>query len=107
MNKKITLSIIAILFSMIVNAQWVACNNGMDYYVWGSCVYNSDLYACGNFETADGNPALAIAKWNGSAWSDVGGGFQHGAISYVVKAMIVFNGLANEPSLWSSPFTDT
>jgi hypothetical protein len=60
--------------------------------VWGSCVYNGNLYASGNFENADGNQALAIAKWNGSAWSDVGGGFQHGAISNVVRGLIEFNG---------------
>ncbi|HKR05478.1 MAG TPA: T9SS type A sorting domain-containing protein [Bacteroidia bacterium] len=91
MKTKITLSIIAVLFSISASAQWVACNNGMDNYVWGSAVYNGNLYACGNFEHADGNQALAIAKWNGSAWSDVGGGFQHGAFSYAVRGLIVYN----------------
>ena len=79
MKTKFTLLMIAVLFSIHSNAQWVMCNNGLDNYVWGSAVYNGNLYACGNFEHADGNVALAIAKWNGSAWSDVGGGFQQGA----------------------------
>lgn len=92
MKKTTTLSIIIFLFYITVNAQWVAVGSGMDNYVWGSAVYNGDLYACGNFEHADGNQALAIAKWNGSAWSDVGGGFQHGAFSYAVRGLIVFNG---------------
>jgi trimeric autotransporter adhesin len=92
MKTKITLSIISVIITLSVNAQWVACNNGMDNYVWGSAVYNGNLYACGNFEHADGNECLAIAKWNGSAWSDVGGGFQHGAFSYAVRALIEFNG---------------
>lgn len=92
MKTKITLLIISAFISINTHAQWVACNNGMDNYVWGSCVYNGNLYACGNFEHADGNECLAIAKWNGSAWSDVGGGFQHGAFSYVVRGLIEFNG---------------
>lgn len=91
MKKTTTLSIIILFISIAVNAQWVAVGSGMDSYVWGSAVYNGNLYACGNFEHADGNEALAIAKWNGSAWSDVGGGFQHGAFSYAVRGLIVFN----------------
>ena len=91
MKTKITLTILVILISINTHAQWVACNNGLDNYVWGSCVYNGNLYACGNFESADGNQALGIAKWNGSAWSDVGGGFMHGAFSNVVRGLIVFN----------------
>ncbi len=91
MKKIFTLSISIFLFSFIANAQWVPAGSGMDAYVWGSAVYNNELYACGNFEHADGNPALAIARWNGLSWSDVGGGFQQGASSYVVNSMIVFN----------------
>lgn len=63
----------------------------MDFYVHASAVYNDELYAGGNFEHADGNECLGIAKWNGSAWSPVGGGFQHGALSHVVSALTVFN----------------
>lgn len=83
-----------LLFSCIqtaVHAQWAAVNNGVDNYVWGSAVYNNELYVSGNFENADGNQALGIAKWNGSAWSAVGGGFQTNAFSYVVRGLIVYN----------------
>jgi hypothetical protein len=91
MKKTITLSIYFLLLSMSIHAQWVAANNGMDNYVWGSAVYNGELYACGNFEHADGNLALAVAKWNGSGWSDVGGGFQSNAFSNVVRGLIIYN----------------
>ncbi len=91
MKTKITLSIIIVLFSAIVNAQWVAVGSGMDNYVMGSVVYNGNLYASGNFEHADGNQCLGIAKWDGTSWSAVGGGFQYNALTNVVNAMIVFN----------------
>jgi hypothetical protein len=32
------------------------------------------LYVGGGFHAADGAPADGLAKWNGSSWSDVGGG---------------------------------
>lgn len=32
------------------------------------------LYAGGTFTSADGVPALRLARWNGRSWSDVGGG---------------------------------
>jgi len=32
------------------------------------------LYAAGEFETAGGQPALNVARWDGSGWSPVGGG---------------------------------
>lgn len=91
MKTNFTLTILLIALSIGARAQWVPCNNGMDNYVWGSAVYNGNLYACGNFEHADGNQCLGIAKWNGSGWSDVGGGFQYNAFTNVVRGLIVFN----------------
>src|SRR5205809_352934 len=91
MKRNFTLVILSTFISMHAMAQWVACNNGMDNYVWGTAVYNGKLYACGNFEHADGNEALAIASWDGNTWSDVGGGFQHNAFSTVVMGLTVFN----------------
>lgn len=35
--------------------------------------YNGDLYAGGSFYYADNDTAIAIAKWNGSTWSDIPG----------------------------------
>ena len=81
----------AICASGPAEAQWTAAGSGMDFYVHTSAVYNDELYAGGNFEHADGNECLGIAKWNGSAWSSVGGGFQHDALNHVVSALTVFN----------------
>ncbi|HYV90735.1 MAG TPA: T9SS type A sorting domain-containing protein [Chitinophagales bacterium] len=36
-------------------------------------VFNGELYAGGYFQFADGSPAMDIAKWDGTSWSDVGG----------------------------------
>jgi len=43
---------------------------------WVNCmeVFNGELYAGGYFKFAGGVPVSGIAKWNGTAWSDVGGG---------------------------------
>ncbi len=46
--------------------------------VYALCVYDDGagpaLYASGSFTIAGGEPAPLIAKWDGAAWSDVGGG---------------------------------
>src|SRR5690606_28339968 len=33
-----------------------------------------DLYVCGSFDQVDGLPVQNIARWDGSSWSDLGGG---------------------------------
>ncbi len=38
----------------------------------------TDLYACGYFGSADGNPAAKVAKWNGTTWSPLGTGITSG-----------------------------
>lgn len=50
--------------------------NSIGPWVGAMLVYNNELYAAGSFTRADGLPVNNIAKWNGSAWSDVGGGVQ-------------------------------
>ena len=37
-------------------------------------VYNGELYVAGQFLKSDGNIGNNIQKWNGTLWSDVGGG---------------------------------
>jgi len=49
-------------------------------------VYNNNLYAAGDFDSAGGLPASYIAQWNGTSWSAVGTG-----ISYIVNTMAVYN----------------
>jgi hypothetical protein len=44
----------------------------------------TNLYVGGQFTTAGGNTADYIAKWNGSAWSSVGGGMDNYVYSLAV-----------------------
>ncbi len=58
-------------------------------------IYNNELYAGGKFSNASGITVNNIAKWNGSSWSDVGGGIRFnnssgGAGSYI-SSMAVYN----------------
>ncbi|MEQ8845886.1 MAG: GC-type dockerin domain-anchored protein [Phycisphaerales bacterium] len=46
------------------------------------------LYAAGGFETAGGQPARFIARWDGAAWSPVGPGTADGAL---VSALAAFD----------------
>ncbi len=51
-----------------------ALGSGTDDRVRALSLLDDDLYAGGDFQTAGGAPASFIARWDGSAWSDVGGG---------------------------------
>jgi hypothetical protein len=48
-------------------------HGGMDE-VSSMVVFNNELYVAGTFTVAHGNPGNYIAKWDGTSWSDVGGG---------------------------------
>lgn len=62
---------------------------GMNNYVSALAVYNDSLYAGGSFTTAGTiTTASKIAKWNGTAWSELGTGI---SASGVVKAMAVYH----------------
>jgi hypothetical protein len=47
-----------------------------------------ELYAAGSFSLAGGQPALRIARWNGSAWFPVGGGVQDSTLTQI-NALVV------------------
>jgi len=49
--------------------------NGNGQGVGALADYNNNLIAAGRFDNAGGVPVNFIAKWNGSSWSDIGGGF--------------------------------
>ena len=66
-------------------SSWSAVGSGMDNsfgptWVRALAVFDDGsgpaLYAAGAFQYADGLPANSIARWNGSAWSALGGGLQ-------------------------------
>jgi hypothetical protein len=48
------------------------------------------LYVGGNFDNAGGLPAKRVAKWDGSTWSDVGGGLDGGLLN-TVTALAAFD----------------
>ena len=47
---------------------------GGDAQVRSLAVFNNELYAAGTFDTAGGQPAFGIARWNGANWSTCGSG---------------------------------
>jgi len=49
--------------------------------------FNGELFVGGSFTKSDGDPGNYIARWNGSVWSDIGGG-----TNGKVKDMVVYNG---------------
>lgn len=89
---KITSLILLMLF-VKHNAQaqvYESLGSGLDSNVYCLAVYNNELYAGGMFTTAGGASASYIAKWNGSAWSAVGGGVTGGSFPNIYS-MVVFN----------------
>ncbi|MBI4932223.1 MAG: T9SS type A sorting domain-containing protein [Bacteroidetes bacterium] len=64
----------------VVNAQtWSALGSGLGStspdWVEGMAIYNGNLYAGGNFNTAGSITVNNIARWNGITWDSVGNGF--------------------------------
>ncbi|MFN7022100.1 MAG: GC-type dockerin domain-anchored protein, partial [Phycisphaerales bacterium] len=61
--------------------------------VWVMPTFNDGtgeaLYACGTFTQAGGTTVSNIAKWNGTAWADVGGGVSGG--SNAIRDAVVFD----------------
>ncbi|HXJ60727.1 MAG TPA: hypothetical protein VNU68_29130 [Verrucomicrobiae bacterium] len=63
-------------------SSWSALGSGMNggvgrflpSGVYALAVSGTDLYAGGNFTTADGNVVNSIAKWDGTSWSALGQG---------------------------------
>lgn len=61
--------------------KWLPVGQGIvGVYDQPTCmvVYDSDLYVAGLFSKADGNYGDNIQRWNGTSWSEVGGGLNYG-----------------------------
>ena len=72
---------------------WVPIeNSGSGHEVWSMASYNGELYACGNFTALDGVTVNGVARWNGTAWSDVGGSIPGITVTDIVKTLAVFDG---------------
>lgn len=55
-------------------ATWAILGDSMNGPVTALAVFAGDLYAGGWFTSAGGTPAGCIARWNGTAWQNVGNG---------------------------------
>lgn len=72
-------------------ANWVIDGDASNE-VYCLCVYHNKLFVGGDFTDVDGISAKGIACFNGTTWSDVGGGVQWTqACCSNVKAMCVWN----------------
>jgi hypothetical protein len=62
-------------------------------YVSSMAIFNNELYVGGYFNNAGGVSVSNIAKWDGTNWSDVGGGMTGVSLSYqsTVKSLAVYN----------------
>ncbi len=59
------------------NGQWKSVAGGLKgslSEIASMVVYNGELYIAGSFSLSEGNVGNYIQKWNGTEWSDVGGG---------------------------------
>lgn len=65
---------------------WEPVGGGVAGAVHGLCEFNGELYAGGEFRSAEGIQANHIASWNGSRWSPVGSG-----LSGIVDVLGVHN----------------
>lgn len=76
---------------------WSALGSGVSYeggdtIVYALAVSGTNLYAGGWFTAAGGSTALGIAKWDGSAWSALGGGLDNGAAALLVRGTNLYVG---------------
>jgi hypothetical protein len=73
---------------------WTSLGQGIDGRAGSMVVFDEDgngplpprLFVAGTFTTAGGSPAANIARWNGTAWSPVGGGTED-----LIAALAVFD----------------
>jgi hypothetical protein len=88
---------------------WSAVGFGMDTgFVEDLLVFDDGtgpaLYAGGSFHVAGGVPVSGIAKWDGTSWSDLGGGITFSGPSYVESLGVFFDELGGGPVLHAGGF---
>lgn len=83
---KLLLILASILFSGVTTkAQtWSALGSGMNGHVLALTVYNGNLIAGGNFNSAGWIPANYIAVWNGTSWDSLGSGMNESVYALTV-----------------------
>ena len=96
---------------------WFALGGGVQYEqypdqerIWTLASYDEGsgsgpaLYAGGAFDHAGGVATHGIARWDGAAWSDVGGGVFHTVIEHVLALDVFDDGSGNGPDLFVGGF---
>ncbi len=72
-------------------------------YVSDVAIFNGELYACGNFNVADGKFCTTVVRWDGTTWQSL-----PGAPEPSVQALRVFDGKlyagGNSSFPWHTPF---
>lgn len=71
---------------------WSPLGTGTGNSVSALTVYNGSLIAGGLFQTAGGQAANRVARWNGTSWSPLGVGIENGFNFATVDALTVYNG---------------
>lgn len=85
---------------------WSALGSGMTGAVLALAMFDDgsgagpQLYAAGSFANAGGVPANRIARWDGSAWSPVGGGITSAA-AFVYALTVHDDGSGGGPALYA------
>jgi hypothetical protein len=73
----------------LATGTWSALGSGCDNTVRALAVLpNGELVAAGQFDTAGGTPVNRIARWDGLAWSPLGGG----VLGYPTALVVAGNG---------------
>jgi hypothetical protein len=62
-------------------SNWWPLGTGFTTNVNSLALMGGELYACGSFTNSGPTRTRRIAKWNGSAWSEVGDGISNGTVS--------------------------
>ena len=120
MKKLIVILIAYTLFLTPAFAQrWDTLGGGLPFgsTIFGLNIYNGQLIAGGDFDSAGGQPANNIAQWNGSVWSALGLGITgpypiaeppteyNGDLIVVGSFNSPANGIAEwNGSAWANPF---
>jgi hypothetical protein len=67
----------------------------MNDWVFALAVSGRELYAGGDFTTADGSLGSRIAKWNTSSWSALGSGMNNDVYALAVSGSDLYAGAAS------------
>ncbi len=76
--------------AMLVGSTFTSISGEFDGNISRMLVYENNLYVCGNFQHIGTLNAKFLARWDGSDWSEVGGGLTS-TDSLGIMDMIVYN----------------